>query len=91
MVECLAQWKRVDEGPYDCYPDTIKGGAKSAVKDGDHVSETKGEEESADPVEEGEGYFVDPGFAVGGWDEDAEREFEAFLEGSDDGISEAGR
>jgi hypothetical protein len=93
MVECLAQWRRVDEGPYDCYPGTIKKGANSGAgsdQAGEKVLEGI-DTEGANKGEEGEGDFDDPGFAAGGWDADAEREFEAFLEGSDDGISEIGR
>lgn len=46
--------------------------------------------EDAAAGSQGEAGFEDPDFDLGGWDEEAEKEFEAFLEGSEDGGSEAG-
>lgn len=118
MLQCLAEWRRVDEAPWDCFPEQTKArlayeareaaaGRKGKDKGMDKEQEKEGEadgepggmrvhagEEVKEPeggAEMVEGEMDDPGFETGGWDEAAEREFEAFLEGSDDGMSEKGR
>lgn len=75
----------MDERPYDCHPETTK---KKIINTGDGISSIDGEVHGI-PSDLAE--MHDPGFEQGGWDAEAEREMQEFLDGSEDGLSDMGR